>query len=383
MVKMNIQQIRDLIALKQEGSYWDFKKEWYLKDKKSDLLHDIICMANNLEDRDAFIIIGIDEENDYEPRNIKDDANRKNTQMIVDFLKDKKFAGGIRPTVFVETILLEGNYIDVIVIKNSYNTPYYLTEKYQGVFSNNIYTRVMDTNTPKEKSADVHHVEYLWKKRFRLVSTPLERIEYYLEKPDDWLESPTDWVTSKKYHKYFPEFTIEFTLEDDGDAYQYYLFNQTDITPHWRKISMYYHQTLLSTLEGICLDGGRYFTPTPLTDGISLGEFHHWDIVFKYFVKDTLPYVVHQFYYEPDGDDETISHDKFQECILIFESENEKEEFKNYVLINWGYKKQFEKDIWLPHFPEIKGYIMKEFEKQYRDVQILKKMFDEFKGLYK
>lgn len=339
-------------------------------------------MANNLEDKDAYIIIGFDEENNYKIKSVVDDKNRKNTQMLVDFLKDKKFAGGIRPTVYVKTFNLNEGEVDVIVVKNTFNTPFYLTEKYRGVFANNIYTRVMDTNTPKEKSADVHHVEYLWKKRFRLVSTPLERIEYYLEKPDDWLESPTDWGTSKKYHKYFPEFTIEFTLEDDGDAYQYYLFNQTDITPHWRKISMYYHQTLISTLEGICLDGGRYFTPTPLTDGISLGEFRHWDIVFKYFVKDTLPYVVHQFYYEPDGDDETISHDKFQECILIFESENEKEEFKNYVLINWGYKEQFKKDIWLPHFPKIKGYIMKEFEKQYRDVQILKKMFDEFKGLY-
>ena len=266
---MQIQKIKDLIALKQEGAYWDFKKEWYIKEKKADLLHDIICMANNLENRDAYIIIGIDEENDYKIENVKDDINRKNTQNTIDFLKDKKFAGGIRPTVYVEPILLDGNYVDVIVIKNSYNTPYYLTEKYQGVFANNIYTRVMDTNTPKEKSADIHHVEYLWRKRFRLISSPLERVKYYLEKTDEWLNSPTDWVTSKKYHKYFPEFTIEYTLEDDGDAYQYYLFNQTDTRPHWREIRICYHQTLLDTLEGVCLDGGRYFTPVPLTDGIS------------------------------------------------------------------------------------------------------------------
>ena len=62
---MNKNEIENLISLKQEGSYWDFKREWYSKDKKADLLHDIICMANNLSNRDAFIIIGIDEENDY------------------------------------------------------------------------------------------------------------------------------------------------------------------------------------------------------------------------------------------------------------------------------------------------------------------------------
>ena len=56
------EEILELISLKQEGAYWDFKKEWYEDGKQSDLLHDIICMANNLENRDAYIIIGIDEE---------------------------------------------------------------------------------------------------------------------------------------------------------------------------------------------------------------------------------------------------------------------------------------------------------------------------------
>ncbi len=376
------QEILDLIELKQEGPYWDFKKEWYSHNKKADLLHDIICMANNLENKDSYIIIGVDEQDDYKLNSVGDDTNRKNTQMIVDFLKDKKFAGGIRPTVYVETITVEDKDIDVIVIKNSYNTPFYLIERYQNIIANNIYTRVMDTNTPKDKSADIHHVEYLWKKRFRLISTPLERIKYYLEKADDWLDSPTNWDTVKKYNKYFPEFTIEYTLEDDGNAYQYYLFNQTDITPHWREIRLFYHQTLLAKLEGVCLDGCRYFTPTPLTDGISLGRHHRRDVVFKYFIKDTLRYTIHQFYYDPSIDDERIAHEKFKSCILIFESEDEKEAFKEYALSIWHLHEQYSNNIWLPYFPKIEGYIMEEFEKQYKNVQILKRMFDEFKDIH-
>ena len=85
--------IEKLISLKQEGTYWDFKREWYTQDKKADLLHDIICMANNLENRDAYIIIGVDEEKDYSLINMKLDVNRKNTQKLVDFLRNKKFAG--------------------------------------------------------------------------------------------------------------------------------------------------------------------------------------------------------------------------------------------------------------------------------------------------
>ena len=60
---MNKSEIQDLISLKQEGAYWDFKREWYSQNKKDDLLHDIICMSNNLSNRDAYIIIGVDEEN--------------------------------------------------------------------------------------------------------------------------------------------------------------------------------------------------------------------------------------------------------------------------------------------------------------------------------
>ena len=71
------EEILELISLKQEGAYWDFKKEWYEEGKQPDLLHDIICMANTLVNRDAYIIIGVDEENDYSFSSVKSDPNRK------------------------------------------------------------------------------------------------------------------------------------------------------------------------------------------------------------------------------------------------------------------------------------------------------------------
>lgn len=46
--------------MKQEGSSWDFKREWH--HDKGSLLHDIICMANLITDEDGIIIIGVDEE---------------------------------------------------------------------------------------------------------------------------------------------------------------------------------------------------------------------------------------------------------------------------------------------------------------------------------
>ena len=97
--------ILKLISLRQEGSYWDFKKEWH--SNKADLLHDIICMSNNLSNKDAYIIIGVDESDNFSINDVSSDVNRRKTQDLVSFLRDKKFAGGIRPTVYVESLLIK------------------------------------------------------------------------------------------------------------------------------------------------------------------------------------------------------------------------------------------------------------------------------------
>lgn len=106
-----IGEIETLIAMHQEDPYWDFKREWY-GDNKDDMLIDIICMANNLMDRDAYIIIGVDEERDYTIQDITQDTNRKNTQMLTDFIRGKKFAGDFRPVVTVEQVQLANGLVD-------------------------------------------------------------------------------------------------------------------------------------------------------------------------------------------------------------------------------------------------------------------------------
>lgn len=178
-------KIESLVALHQEGPYWDFKREWYGDNKDGDMLIDIICMANNLVDKDAYIIIGVDEENDYSIQDITQDTNRRNTQMLTDFIRSKKFAGDFRPVVTVEQVQLNNGVVDVIIVYNSTNTPYFLKEKYKGIFADNIYVRLQDSNTPSDKSADFHHIEYLWKKRFGMLLSPIEKVKLYLKYPEN------------------------------------------------------------------------------------------------------------------------------------------------------------------------------------------------------
>ena len=54
------QEVQKLVELHREGEYWDFKQQWHMCN--SDLLHDIICMANSPANRDCYIIIGIEDE---------------------------------------------------------------------------------------------------------------------------------------------------------------------------------------------------------------------------------------------------------------------------------------------------------------------------------
>lgn len=205
-------KIRSLINLETEGAYWDFKQEWHLN--KADLLHDIICMANNLEDCDAYIIIGV---TDSGVVCGVSETNRKSQQNLIDFLKDKEFAGGVRPTVYVQCLDIDDKPVDVIIVKNTANTPYYLDKEYDGLHKGNIYTRVVDTNTPKNSCADIDKVEWLWKKRFGLVGSFEHRLKRILLS-DGWIcEDKGEWQ-EHFFNEFYPEIRVD--VNEDETATQ-------------------------------------------------------------------------------------------------------------------------------------------------------------------
>ena len=288
--------ILSLIQLNHEGSYWDFKKKWH--ENTADLLHDIICMANNLENRDAYIIIGVSETDDRLEITGVPEGNRKNQQNLIDFLKDKKFAGGIRPSVYIKTIY-SPKEIDVIIIKNSNNTPFYLVEQFnygkECVRAGNIYVRVGDTNTPKTAMADIDKVEYLWRKRFGIDLTINEKLLLLLDEPKDWQD---DFKNSDMiYNKTYPEFQI--IIDSESDDSQSYANNSiiANIADHEcdksfdvRNIEIKYHSTVIFRERVIYLDGYRILIPFPNTQSIYMDHSHELEksITYLYFNKSTI-----------------------------------------------------------------------------------------------
>ena len=160
-------EIEKLRLSKREGDYWDFKEKHHVN--KANLLHDIICMANNRVDRDAYIIFGVSDAT-YGIIGVENDENRRNQQHVIDQLKSKKFSAGIRPRIEMRSLNFAGHEVDVLIVKNSTDTPYFIIEDFKDngrkVCANHIYTRVGDTNTDIDKSADINNIEYLGRRGF-------------------------------------------------------------------------------------------------------------------------------------------------------------------------------------------------------------------------
>lgn len=87
-------EILELIECHTEGEYWDFKQQWH--SNNVDLIHDIICMANSLANRDCYIIIGVEDET-YNVLGVSGEK-RKNQQNVINLLQQKpSWAGGYVP----------------------------------------------------------------------------------------------------------------------------------------------------------------------------------------------------------------------------------------------------------------------------------------------
>ena len=344
--------VLDLIATRREGGYWDFKREWYNNDTKGkqNMLHDIICMANNIDGKDAYIIIGVDESDDFAFVGVDANQTRRNTQNMVDFIRDKKFAGNFRPTVSVATFEYSGKEIDVIIVYSDNNTPYYLSEKFQGVHANNIYMRIQDSNTPIDRSADIHNIEKLWRKRFGIDKTALERLEILLSDCNNW-----EYKEQRPhYHKLHPEFYIEYPEHDEDEQYetsrQIYSGFYINKSSYWYNYKIYYHSVLLHDSAYHVYDGSRIMLASHTTKMFRLDDDYDNDTYYYYFNRDSIEgKMLLLFTKGNDAYDERCDyckrHDSYcSNCsifgsmgggaFLIFKNEDSRKSFETYVLRN-------------------------------------------------
>ncbi|GAA3728063.1 ATP-binding protein [Salinicoccus jeotgali] len=322
--------VQNLIDEKREGTYWDFKREYH--HNKAKLLHDIICLANNLENRDAYLIFGINDNGVI--TGIEEDIKRKNQEHFTSFLRGKKFAGGIIPYVVLRTIFIENHEIDVLVIKESDKVPFYLEEQFKEdntiVHAGSIYSRIEDRNTPINSTADSSHTELLWKIRLGLLPTPIDRLKAILLQKNKWRTNQTGY-----YFDEAPEFTI---VENEEQREQYdklspsfYAYNQMNSHMSYSHYECRYYNTILSESQTAILDSGRYHSPIPERGFINVDQYGQESLSYRYFIEDTLLYNLHHFLFDSDSYEAHHARQRFLEIILIFKSEIEKNAFENFI----------------------------------------------------
>ncbi|WP_413625233.1 ATP-binding protein [Holdemanella biformis] len=81
--------ISELLRLGYEGTYWDFKEDY--TDCREDKLIDIICMANNIDGHQAYLIYGADDNGNVKGIE-KTKYSRYTTKSVTEFLRSKPFA---------------------------------------------------------------------------------------------------------------------------------------------------------------------------------------------------------------------------------------------------------------------------------------------------
>ena len=299
--------IESLAGLKYEGSWWDFKREWHASN--ADLVHDIICMANNPDGKTALLIIGIDEEQDYSLCGITEDApHRKNTQNVNDLLGKLKWASAW-PLVRVVPIEYDRALIDVIVIQPEEDAvPYYLLSDYGNgtstVRAGAIYSRQGDANVPHNSTAGALATEKLWRRHFGLDKTPLERLKLLLAHPEEWTSSPPSFdrddvgFAASYHHELFPEFTLVRKPEHELDGIEYFMLVSPYFRePDWWTTTFYYHQTVLYQLQGAYSD--HLYIPAPEISTLwERGKELSYDgseISYGYYIKGSIDDVFARF----------------------------------------------------------------------------------------
>lgn len=363
-------EIYSLIEKRAEGIYWDFKKQWH--EKNSDLLHDIICMANSPANRDCYIIIGV-EDGSCNLCGV-DNINRKNQQNVIDFLRQKpKWAGGYIPEVYVKTLTFLDKEIDVIIIKQSDNTPFYLLEEFKGdgspLFKGAIYTRKGDTNTPKTSTADVFDTEILWKRRFGLLYSPSQRAKNYLKDLENWerVDGDTDMFGVKRYFFYYkldPDYTVHYVPEENEDGEDnkrlsdinkigglaFYLFAFCNVSYHTDfsnqvEIQLYYKNVSLFSCCLEMIDEARTQVVPPES------------IIDAHYIQDSFRFLIFEFVFTYwCGSYSNEAKEMIKRVIPIYHTQDEHDEFIEYMRgKGFGMYKIFG--------VEIKGEALKRLEK--------------------
>ena len=287
--------VLSLVGRKTEGRYWDFKLHHH--ENNAELIHDILCLANAEHEGQRYLIFGVENQS-YEMHSMTGTPGRKSQADIAGLLRDnaRKFFQSKAPDVYLTEVQCDGKSLDVLVIEDKPHKPYYLVEDYASskkkVRAHHVYTRSNDTNIPITEAAPPHEIERMWRERFGLDKTPLERAKRYLENPAEWAQVSEEGFLGQpyEYHRDFPEFTLR-----NADAEEIIAHDEEwtrgeirrDNNSAWY-LEVYYHQTLLARARVVTFDNRKKTMVAPKWEPRGSGRFY-------FYTRESIEYVLQTF----------------------------------------------------------------------------------------
>ncbi len=315
--------IEKLIDSRREGEYWDFKEIHH--ENNASLLHDILCLANSVTNCDKYIIYGVsDPSKDCELKGIEH-SNRKTQAQIIDFLRAQKFAADNRPEVELTGLSVKGIEIDVLRIFDRHEKPYYLSSDYKDkgtqVCKYHIYTRDLDTNTPRTSSANPQKIERMWRERFGLDLMYSERMDRLLQEPHNW-EKDFD-NKPEAYHKNQPEYNIKLsTPELLEENYSFFYSNHISF---YGSMSFRFLSVELFQMDYIYCDEMRLMIPLPENGSFQVNRQIY---EYNYYIQNSRQWNVLIFL--TDGRLSFVSRN-YEAPFIVFKNQSEKDVFCEYI----------------------------------------------------
>ncbi|MGZ3781525.1 MAG: AlbA family DNA-binding domain-containing protein [Pseudobdellovibrionaceae bacterium] len=247
------------IILSGESEFVDFKRD--VHTNKADLIHDIICLSNSEYSGERYLVFGVDDCHKV----VGLQGIRRTQAQIIDLMRNAKF--NHLPTVRLHTLNINGVEVDVLEIKNRPEKPYFLLKDYREgqktIRAGVVYTRNADTNTPVDQCADDIKMERMFRERFSLDRSPLERVKVYLRDVENWKYGNDHNRRLYFYYIPFPEFTISEKSDSAQDFDEPWVHEFPHNKGSQEEFYLMYHSTILEPVYLVWCDGARFLTVMP------------------------------------------------------------------------------------------------------------------------
>lgn len=272
-----------------ESEKLDFKRQFH--QNNVELLHDVICLANSYVEEDRYLVFGVGDDKNIV--GVQSDSNRKTEANIQDLLRQSKF--NRIPTIFLETIQYEPNIeVDILIIKNRPDKPFFLLQDKtfgkKTIRAGVVYTRLGSTNIPPKESAPEAQIELMWRERFGLGLSPLQRMKLLLNDFEDWSRIDED---NQLYHNQFPEFTVRKGKRIDDHFSERWTDNFEQPYAYSYEVELRYFETIIFKETFVACDGSRYQIPIPEIDNDNV------DSERKFYVQeDSLAYKIAKIFWQ-------------------------------------------------------------------------------------